>query len=173
MAISDDQSADYAPIVAPWATVHHGIDVNDFPFKTTPSSNGYLLMIGRVTRDKGQDHAIELARRTGSTLVIAGGVQNKPDDTAFFDSLRGSIDAFVDVNRHPAGPDYFERVIQPVLASGKQVVYIGELSGDQKKHWYRHARATLFPIQWREPFGLVLIESMACGTPVLAFERRN
>ena len=171
VAISDDQSAEYAPIVAPWATVHHGIDVNDFPFKTTPSSDGYLLMIGRVTRDKGQDHAIELARRTGSTLVIAAGVQNKPDDAAFFDSLRGSIDAFVDVNRHPAGPDYFERVIQPVLASGKQVVYIGELSGDQKKHWYRHARATLFPIQWREPFGLVLIESMACGTPVLAFDR--
>ena len=170
VAISDDQSAEYAPIVAPWATVHHGIDIDDFPFKTTPSSDGYLLMIGRVTRDKGQDHAIELARRTGSTLVIAGGVQNKLDDAAFFDSLRGSIGAFADVNRHPAGPDYFERVIQPVLASGKQVVYIGELSGDQKKHWYRHARATLFPIQWREPFGLVLIESMACGTPVLAFD---
>ena len=95
-------------------------------------------------------------------------MQNKPDDAAFFDSLKGSIDAFVDVNRHPVGPDYFERVIQPVLASGKQIVYIGELGGDQKKQWYRHARATLFPIQWREPFGLVLIESMACGTPVLA-----
>ena len=114
VAISDDQSADYAPIVAPWATVHHGIDVNDFPIKTTPSSDGYLLMIGRVTRDKGQHRAIELAKRTGSTLVIAGCVQNKPDDAAFFDSIKGSIDAFVDVNRHPAGPDYFERVIQPV-----------------------------------------------------------
>ena len=171
VAISDDQSAEYAPIVAPWATVHNGIDVNDFPIKTTPSSDGYLLMIGRVTRDKGQDRAIELAKRTGSTLVIAGCVQNKPDDAAFFDSLKGSIDAFVDVNRHPAGPDYFERVIQPVLASGHRIIYIGEVDGDQKKHWYRHARATLFPIQWREPFGLVLIESMACGTPVLAFNR--
>ena len=171
VAISDDQSAEYAPIVAPWATVHNGIDVNDFPIKTTPSSDGYLLMIGRVTRDKGQDRVIELARRTGSTLVIAGCVQNKPDDAAFFDSLKGSIDAFVDVNRHPAGPDYFERVIQPVLASGHRIIYIGEVDGDQKKHWYRHARATLFPIQWREPFGLVLIESMACGTPVLAFNR--
>ena len=171
VAISDDQSADYAPIVAPWATVHHGIDVNDFPIKTTPSSDGYLLMIGRVTRDKGQHRAIELAKRTGSTLVIAGCVQNKPDDAAFFDSIKGSIDAFVDVNRHPAGPDYFERVIQPVLASGHRIIYIGEVDADQKKHWYRHARATLFPIQWREPFGLVLIDSMACGTPVLAFNR--
>ena len=103
--------------------------------------------------------------------MIAGCVQNKSDDAAFFDSLKGSIDAFVDVSRHPAGPDYFERVIQPVLASGHRIIYIGEVDGDQKKHWYRHARATLFPIQWREPFGLVLIESMACGTPVLAFNR--
>ena len=85
--------------------------------------------------------------------MIAGCVQNKPDDAAFFDSIKGSIDAFVDVNRHPAGPDYFERVIQPVLASGHRIIYIGEVDADQKKHWYRHARATLFPIQWREPFG--------------------
>ena len=169
VAISDDQAAEYAPIVTPWATVHHGLDVNAFPYKTTPSVGSYLFTIGRVTRDKGQDRAIELAKRTGSTLVMAGCVQNKSDDAAFFDDLKGSIDAFVDVNQYPVGPDYFERVIQPVLASGKQIIYIGELGSDQKKQWYRHARATLFPIQWREPFGLVLIESMACGTPVLAF----
>lgn len=168
VAISDNQSAEYAPIVTPWSTVHHGIDINDFPFKTAPSFGGYLFTIGRVSRDKGQDRAIELAKRTGSTLVIAGCVQNKSADVAFFDGLKGSIDAFVDVNQHPVGPDYFERVIQPVVSSGKQIIYIGELGGDQKKQWYRHARATLFPIQWREPFGLVLIESMACGTPVLA-----
>ena len=169
VAISGNQSADYAPLVAPWATVHHGIDVDAFPYKTAPSVGSYLFTIGRVTPDKGQDHAIEIAKRTGSTLVMAGCVQNKARDAAFFDSLKGSIDAFVDVHRYPSGPDYFERVIQPVLASGKQIVFIGELGADQKKHWYRHARATLFPIQWREPFGLVLIESMACGTPVLAF----
>ena len=101
---------------------------------------------------------------------MAGCVQNKSDDVAFFDSLKGSIDAFVDVNQYPVEPDYFERVIRPVLASGEQIIYIGELGADQKKQWYRHARATLFPIQWREPFGLVLIESMACGTPVLTFD---
>ncbi len=169
VAISDDQAAEYAPIVTPRATVHHGIDVNAFPYKTAPSVGSYLFTIGRVTRDKGQDRAIELAKRTNSTLVIAGYVQNKSDDTAFFDSLKGSIDAFVDVNQYPVGLDYFERVIQPVLAAGHQIIYIGELASDQKKQWYRHARATLFPIEWREPFGLVLIESMACGTPVLAF----
>ena len=170
VAISDSQSAEYAPIVKPWATVHHGIDINDFPFKTTPSRGGYLFMIGRVSRVKGQDRAIELARRTGSTLVIAGCVQNKSDDAAFFAGLEHSLDACVDVSRVPLWADYFERVIQPVVGSGQRIVYIGELSGDQKKQWYRHARATLFPIRWREPFGLVLIESMACGTPVLAFD---
>ena len=170
-AISDNQSAEYAPIVAPWATVHHGIDVNDFPFKTTPSVGGYLFTIGRVTRNKGQDRAIELAKRTGSTLVIAGCVQNKSDDAAFLDSLKGSIDAFVNVSQRPVGSDYFERVIQPALASGKQIICIGELGGDEKKQWYRDARATLFPIRWREPFGLVLIASMACRTPGLASTR--
>ena len=169
VAISDSQSAEYVPIVKPWATVHHGIDINDFPFKTTPTPGGYLFMIGRVSRVKGQDRAIELAQRTGSTLVIAGCVQNKSDDAAFFTDLEPSLDACVDVSRVPVEADYFEHVIQPVVGSG-QIVYIGELGGDQKKQWYRHARATLFPIRWREPFGLVLLESMACGTPVLAFD---
>ena len=60
---------------------------------------------------------------------------------------------------------------QPILDSDKQIIYIGEVSSAQKKLWYQHARATLFPIQWGEPFGLVLIESMACGTPVVAFRK--
>ena len=171
VAISDDQSSEYASFVTPSATVHHGVDVDDYPFKSVADSEGYLFMIGRMSRDKGQDRAIELAKRTGSTLIMAGCVQNKPDDAAFFRSLQHSFDAVVDVSRLPARPDYFNRVIQPVLAYGKQIVYIGELGGEQKKHWYRHARATLFPVQWREPFGLVLIESMACGTPVLAFNQ--
>jgi glycosyltransferase involved in cell wall biosynthesis len=61
--------------------------------------------------------------------------------------------------------------MKPILDSDKQIIYIGEVNSAQKKLWYQHARATLFPIQWGEPFGLVLIESMACGTPVLAFNK--
>ena len=61
--------------------------------------------------------------------------------------------------------------MKPSLDSGKQIIYIGEIDSDQKRLWYRHAQATLFPIQWGEPFGLVLIESMACGTPLLAFNK--
>jgi glycosyltransferase involved in cell wall biosynthesis len=61
--------------------------------------------------------------------------------------------------------------MKPILDSDRQVIYIGEVDSAQKNLWYRHARGTLFPIQWDEPFGLVLIESMACGTPVVAFAR--
>jgi glycosyltransferase involved in cell wall biosynthesis len=61
--------------------------------------------------------------------------------------------------------------MKPLLNCDKQIIYIGEINSEHKKQWYQHARATLFPIQWGEPFGLVPIESMACGTPVIAFNR--
>ncbi len=169
MAISDYQKRQYSKFVTPCATIHHGIDVDDFPCKEKPNHNSYLFMIGRVARVKGQDKAIELAIHTRSKLIIAGCVQNKPADREFFNSLKGRIDLCVDVGTHPVEKDYYERVIKPLLHCDQQIIYVGELSSAQKKQWYRHARTTLFPVQWGEPFGLVMIESLACGTPILAF----
>lgn len=169
VAISDYQRREYAPIIPVAKTVPHGIDVAEYMIGDAHDRGEYLLSIGRITEDKGPDVAIAVARQSGARLVVAGCVQNKREDRAFFESLKSSIDLAVDVGRCPVNGDYYDEVMRPVLSSEKQIIYIGELGAAAKKHWYRHARATLFPIRWGEPFGLVLIESMASGTPVVAF----
>jgi glycosyltransferase involved in cell wall biosynthesis len=171
VAISDYQRREYAGLVPVSDVVPHGVDVDEYVFRGEPEAMPYLLSIGRISPVKGQDVAIEVARRSGAKLVIAGCVQDKPEDRAFFESLEGAFDLVVDVGRKPIGSDYFERVMQPVLASEAQVVYIGEVDTAAKKHWFRHAQATLFPVQWGEPFGMVLVESMASGTPIVGFRR--
>jgi len=170
-SISEFQKRQYSDLVNAENVVYHGIDVEEYPVKEELDKGSYLFTIGRVTRDKGQDKAIEIAKKTGSKLIIAGCVQNKPADREFFAGLKNSIDLFVDVGKKLVDNDYYDRVIKPLLDCDKQIIYIGEISSEHKKQWYRHARATLFPIQWGEPFGLILIESMACGTPVIAFNK--
>ena len=170
VAISEFQRRQYGGLANICKTIHHGIEVEEYPHKVKPDKESYLFCIGRVTQVKGQDKAIEIAKKTGSKLIIAGCVQNKPADREFFEGLKSSIELSVDVGKSPVDDGYYRKVIKPLLDCDKQIIYIGELNGEQKKKWYLHARATLFPIQWGEPFGLVMIESMACGTPVLALK---
>ena len=124
------------------SNVYNGIDAGAYPFCAQPQGEPYLAFLGRLSPEKGPHHAIELARKTGWKLKMAGKVDVV--DRAFF-----------------------EEAIAPQL-DGDQIVYLGELDHDQKAALLGGAVATLFPITWREPFGLVMIESMATGTPVIA-----
>ena len=170
-SISEYQKRQYHDLLKTSDVVYHGIDIAEYPVKEKLDKGNYLFTIGRITHAKGQDKAIETAKRTGSKLIIAGCVQNKPADREYFASFKDSIDLCVDVNQYPVGNDYFDRVMKPLLNCDKQIIYIGEINSEHKKQWYQYAKVTLFPIQWGEPFGLVPVESMACGTPVIAFNR--
>ncbi len=142
VAISDAQRV-AAPRL-PWsATIHNAIDVGRFPFRE--DKDGYLAFLGRFNPDKGVVLAVHLARALGMPLRIAAKM-NEPRER-----------------------DYFEAHVRPLLGDG--VEYLGELDTEDKKDLLARAEALAFPIQWEEPFGLVLIEAMACGTPVLAIGR--
>ncbi len=122
-------------------TVYNGIDTNIYPFQPTPTQPAYLAFVGRLSPEKGPAQAIKIARATGYPLKMAG-----------------KIDA---VDR-----DFYREQIEPLI-DGEQIQYLGEVSHEQKVQLLSEATVTLFPVTWREPFGLVMIESMATGTPVI------
>jgi glycosyltransferase involved in cell wall biosynthesis len=124
------------------ATVYNGINTSIYDFHEQPENPPYLAFLGRISPEKGTHLAIEIAKRSGWHLKMAGKVD------------------VVDV-------DYFEEKVKPHI-DGKQIEYLGEANHVQKCALMGGAVATLFPITWREPFGLVMIESMAVGTPVIA-----
>ena len=122
-------------------TVHHGFPERDFCFHPEPGS--YLAFLGRISREKRVDRAIEIAKACGWPLRIAAKVD-------------------------PSDVQYFKNEIAPLMEH-PLVEFIGEISDAEKSAFLGQARALLFPIDWPEPFGLVMIESLACGTPVVAF----
>jgi len=138
VAVSDaDRAADLTYL----GTVHHGIDLGAFTFCGRPDD--YLVFFGRIHPDKGAKEAVEIARRAGRRLVMAGIIQDR---------------------------DYFEREIAPAV-DGRAVQYVGSVGPEARNALLGRARALLHPINFAEPFGLSVVEAMACGTPVIARRR--
>jgi glycosyltransferase involved in cell wall biosynthesis len=144
VSISDDQRLPMPPVK--WAgTIHHGLPGALLPFNPAPKG-GYLAFLGRISPEKRPDRAIEIANRAGAKLKIAAKI-DKVDQ------------------------EYWTNVIGPMVGSSPNVEYIGEIGERDKAEFLGNADALLFPIDWPEPFGLVMIEAMSCGTPVIAFRR--
>lgn len=142
VSISDDQRRPLP--LANWkATVHHGMPGDHYQFSESP--RGYLAFLGRVSPEKGPARAIEIATKLNKPLKMAAKIDS-----------------------HDRG--YWETVIRPMIEGNPLVEFVGEIGDHQKSAFLGGAEALLFPIEWPEPFGLVMIEAMACGTPVVAFE---
>lgn len=120
--------------------VYHGINLDEYQF--SEEKDDYLLFLGAVGSHKGPNYAIDVAEKTNQRLIIAGPIYNY---------------------------DYYAKELQPRIKNNPNIQYIGEVGGQQKQDLFKKAKCFLFPTCCEEPFGLVMIEAMACGTPVLAF----
>ncbi|WPU98357.1 glycosyltransferase family 4 protein [Mucilaginibacter sp. cycad4] len=128
-------------------TIYNGVDIKDYDFNADVAEGAPLTFLGRIQQEKGTAIAINAAKKTNQKLVIAGNVPNEP--------------------KHQ---QYFNEQVKPYI-DGEQIKYIGPVNNSQKNHLLRNSKAFLMPVTWDEPFGIVMAEALACGTPVIGFNR--
>lgn len=134
-------------VAGQWKTIYNAIGFRDYQLKEKVDDLAPLMFLGRLDRVKGAHIAIRVAKATGRRLLLAGNISEEQGDKA-----------------------YFEFEIAPQIDQ-QQIIYLGPVNDKQKSKYLGQAAALLFPISWNEPFGLVMIEANACGTPVIAFNR--
>ncbi len=125
--------------------IYNGIDINSFPFSS--SDQNYLLWLGRIRKKKGIKEAIEATIQSNDKLIVSGVIDN-PEERFFY-----------------------ETEVKPLVENHKNIEVRGPVDFDEKIKLYQNAKGFLFPVQWEEPFGLTMIEAMACGTPVIGFDK--